>query len=290
MLLTRLVLGVLLSAAIGWLAYWRHSLSRSGVAGAILTGAAIFGFGGLTWGLVLIAFFVSSSLLSHYRKAQKAAVAEKFAKGERRDLAQTLANGGLGALLALAVLVLIDLPGQPRIGNPLYVFLTLAYFGSIAAVNADTWATELGVLAPTPPRLITNGKVVAVGTSGGVTWYGTLAALAGSTFIGLTAFALIQVAALATGGQFLLGDGPVIAIAAAAGLAGSLFDSLLGATVQRIYWCPMCQKETERQVHTCGAKTTPLRGVGWMNNDVVNFLASLVGAVLAGALGLLILA
>ena len=152
--------------------------------GAIITGTAIFGFGGWTWGLVLIAFFVSSTLLSHFRRADKTAMAEKFAKGERRDLAQTLANGGFGALLAVAVLLFIDLPGKPRLGNPLYAYLTLAYFGAIASANADTWATELGVLSRTPPRLITTGKPVAPGTSGGITWYGTVAALAGSAFIG----------------------------------------------------------------------------------------------------------
>lgn len=284
----RLMIGLLLSAAIGLLALRRNSLAPSGVAGAILVGTLIFGFGGWTWGLVLISFFVSSSLLSHYRQADKIALAEKFAKGERRDLGQVLANGGAGALLALAVFFLIDLQGQARAGNPLYVYLTLAFFGVMASVNADTWATELGVLARETPRLITTGRPVAPGTSGGITRYGTLAALTGAAFIGVAAFVLIQAAALATSGSLLLTDLPIVVIAAAAGLVGSLFDSLLGATVQRIYWCDQCEKETERQVHSCGARTRPLRGWGWMNNDVVNFTASLVGGLLAGSLGLLI--
>ncbi len=75
-LLSRLVIGLLLSAAIGLLAYRRNSLAPSGVAGAILVGTLIFGFGGWTWGLVLISFFVSSSLLSHYRQEDKSALAE----------------------------------------------------------------------------------------------------------------------------------------------------------------------------------------------------------------------
>jgi uncharacterized protein (TIGR00297 family) len=237
---------------------------------------------------VLIAFFVSSSLLSHYRQSDKAGLAEKFAKGERRDLGQVLANGGVGALLALTVYFLLDLQGQARAGNPLYIYLTIAYFGAMATVNADTWATELGVLAKETPRLITNGQPAPVGTSGAITRYGTLAALTGAAFIGVAAFVLIQLAALATTGQLLLADLPIVVIAAAAGLVGSLFDSLLGATVQRIYWCDACHKETERQVHGCGAPTRPLRGWGWMNNDMVNFAASLVGGLLAGSLGLLI--
>ena len=287
--LIQLAAGFIFSLAIGALAYRRAALAGSGMFGAVLIGTLVFGFGGWTWGLTLIAFFISSSLLSHYRKADKQRVAEKFAKGERRDLGQTLANGGAGALLALLVLLLVGLPGHARSGNPLYIYLTLAFFGVMATVNADTWATELGVLARETPRLITTGRAVAAGTSGGVTRTGTLAALAGSLFIGAVAFFLIQIAALATTGRTLLSDLPVIPIAAAAGLVGSLFDSLLGATVQQIYWCDTCHKETERQVHSCGAATRPLRGWAWMNNDWVNFLSSLVGGLLAGSLGLLIL-
>lgn len=287
--LTRLAIGLVLSSAIGLLAYRRDALTSSGVAGAMLVGTLIFGFGGWTWGLTLIAFFVSSSLLSHYRRAEKEAVAEQFDKNERRDLGQVLANGGLGALLALAVYFLVDLAGQARAGHPLYVYLTVAYFGVMATVNADTWATELGVLASERPRLITTGRPVAPGTSGGITRYGTLAALAGAAFIGVAAFVLIQLASLATRGELLLADLSIVAIAAMAGLVGSLFDSLLGASVQRIYWCDHCEKETERQVHGCGGRTRPLRGWIWMNNDMVNLLSSLVGGLLAGSLGLLIL-
>lgn len=288
-LLGRLALGLALSAAIGWLAYRRKALSRSGVAGAMATGTLIFGFGGLTWGLLLVAFFVSSTALSHWRSADKAGLAEKFAKGERRDLGQALANGGFGAVLALLVFLLVDLPGAARAGNPVYGFLTLAYLGALATVNADTWATELGVLARRAPRLITTGRTVPVGASGGVTALGALAALAGALFIGLCAFLLVQAAALATTGSLLLADLPLVVIAALAGVAGSLVDSLLGATVQGVYWCGACDGETERRVHTCGNPTRLHRGLHWLNNDLVNFLASVAGGLLAGGLGLLIL-
>jgi uncharacterized membrane protein len=66
------------------------------------------------------------------------------------------------------------------------------------------------------------------------------------------------------------------------GLAGALFDSLLGATVQAIYHCPSCQKETERHpLHICGTVTVRVRGWRWLNNDWVNFACSLVGAAIA---------
>lgn len=69
---------------------------------------------------------------------------------------------------------------------------------------------------------------------------------------------------------------------ALAGLGGSLLDSFLGATVQSIYFCPACQKETERHpLHTCGTVTRPLRGWRWMNNDWVNAFCTLGGGLLA---------
>jgi len=47
----RMLLGLLLSTAIGLFAHQRHSLSRSGVAGAVVTGTTTFGLGGWEWGL-----------------------------------------------------------------------------------------------------------------------------------------------------------------------------------------------------------------------------------------------
>jgi uncharacterized protein (TIGR00297 family) len=277
------MLGLALSSAIGFVAYRRGSLSGNGVGGAVLIGTTIFGFGGWVRGLLLIAFFISSSALSHYRRGQKIALMEKFAKGSRRDLSQTLANGGVAALLAVAI-------GLVGSNAALYPALALAFLGALATVNADTWATELGVLARRAPRLITTGRQVPVGTSGGVTPFGTLAALAGALFIGAAAFVLIQLAARATTGTWLWSDWIVIPIAAVSGLAGALFDSLLGATVQAIYVCDRCGTETERTVHRCGAATRRVRGWPWLNNEGVNFLASVAGALVAAGLALVLLA
>jgi uncharacterized protein (TIGR00297 family) len=271
-----MLLGLLLSALIGVLGYWRGALTRGGVVGAILVGTLIFGLGGWTWGLVLITFFVSSSGLSHYRRADKEMVGDKFAKGSRRDFGQALANGGLGAILALVSAVSPD---------PL---LFVGFLGAMGTVNADTWATELGVLSPVPPRLVTTGEVVPPGTSGGVTWLGTWASLGGALLIGAMGTALTQMGSLLNGGGWLLEAISYPLLAVVGGVTGSLFDSLLGATVQGIYYCPRCTKETESPVHRCGQTAHRVRGWAWLNNDVVNFTASLFGGLVATSLAWLL--
>lgn len=264
--LPRILAGLVLSAAIGWLAYRRRSLTRSGWLGAIITGTSTFGFGGWTWGLGLIAFFVSSSALSHFRQAQKQRIAgEKFEKGGQRDLAQTLANGGAGALLAL----LYGLGGEPPA-------LLALFAGVMAMVAADTWATELGTLNRQPPRLITTLRPVPAGTSGGVSMAGTLATAAGALFIGIVLVLMFKL----EHGAWL---GWMIPAAFIGGLAGSFSDSLLGATVQATYRLPG-GGETERAYGADGTPHELMRGWRWMNNDAVNFLSSLVGGVVALAI------
>lgn len=258
----RIAAGLVLSAFIGAVAYRRHSLDWSGWLGAIITGTATFGFGGWTWGSVLIVFFVTSSALSHFRQAQKQRIAgEKFEKGGRRDLWQALANGGAGAVLALAY----ALTGEPAV-------LLAAYVGVMATVTADTWATEIGVLSPHPPRLITSGRIVAPGTSGGVTLYGTGASAGGALLIGAVTLLLLA----AERGVWLAALLPAALIG---GVVGSLVDSLLGATVQAIYQSPA--GETEKRASRDGRRYPLLRGWRWMNNDMVNFLSSLAGGAAA---------
>jgi uncharacterized protein (TIGR00297 family) len=254
----QIFLGFLLGVIVGYSAYRLAALSASGAVAASLVGGLIFGLGGVSWATLLLAFFISSSLLSRAYRRRKSTLNEKFAKGSQRDYAQVLANGGLGALL---VLIHWFTPDQ--------VELWAAFVGSMAAVNADTWGTELGVLSTSPPRLIANGRVVEKGTSGGVTLLGYLASTGGALIIGIFA-------AVFTPGA------TIILLAVLGGLAGATVDSILGATVQGIFYCPKCEKETESHpVHHCGTETTYVRGWRWLNNDLVNLICSLVGAAIA---------
>lgn len=263
----RILFGLLFSGAIGLVAERRGSLTRSGAAGAVLTGTTIFGFGGLAWGLTLIYFFLSSTFLSHFKEREKSAVAaDKFSKGARRDLSQALANAGVASAAALAS----GLRGQSGSPAPLLA----AFVGAMATANADTWATEVGTLSKEPPRLILSGHPVAPGTSGGVTLLGTGAALAGAASVGL-------VAETFGAGKHSVLRGRLPLLGLIGGMAGTLTDSVLGATAQAMYWCPRCQQETERRVHRCGQETEHLRGLRWLDNDGVNFASTAAGALVA---------
>src|SRR5215212_5860790 len=161
----QILYGLVLAIIVAYLAYRAHSLDKSGAVAAALVGMIIFGMGGWQWAILLLIFFITSSGLSRAFKKRKQGLNEKFSKGSERDAGQVFGNGGLATLFVLV--------------HALYPESIVGWVGfaaSLAAVNADTWATELGVLNPTSPRLITNlGKRVEKGTSGGISLFGTLA-------------------------------------------------------------------------------------------------------------------
>lgn len=259
----QIIYGFIPATIVAYLAYRAHSLNKSGAIAATVVGTVIFGLGGWQWAVLLLIFFITSSGLSRAFKERKEGLNEKFSKGHERDAGQVFGNGGLATLFAAL-----------HSFYPESILPWVGFAASLAAVNADTWATELGILNPTPPRMITNlYRRVEKGTSGGISLWGTGASLLGSAVIALPAILLSPVGTLNTN-YFLL--------ITSAGLAGSLFDSLLGATVQAMYYCPTDKKETEKHpLHTCGTETVHIRGWKWLDNDWVNFACGVFGVVIA---------
>src|SRR5215208_5355419 len=242
----QIIYGFMLASIVAYGAYRAHSLNTSGAIAAIVVGTIIFGIGGWQWAVLLLIFFMTSSGLSRAFKGRKADLSEKFSKGHQRDAGQVFGNGGVATVFAAL-----------HAFYPESILPWIGFAASLAAVNADTWATELGVLNPTAPRMITDlRKRVEKGTSGGISLFGTFASLLGSAVIALPAILLSPAGKFSTL-TFLLITG--------AGLAGSLFDSFLGATVQAMYYCPTDKKETEKHpLHTCGAQTVHIRGWEWL--------------------------
>jgi uncharacterized protein (TIGR00297 family) len=261
LLLERATAGLVAAALVALAARRAGALSSSGALAATLVGAAAV-TAGWSWGALLVLYFVCSTLLSRAGQATKTKrTAGVVAKGGRRDARQVLANGGLFACAALLTQVL---PGSAA------TTAAAAALGALAAATADTWATEIGVAADGTPRSLLTLRPVPPGTSGGVSVAGSLAMIAGAAFIAFVARALgltQQVLALAAGGT-----------------AGAIADSLLGATLQERRWCATCERSTERALHDCGQATVPAGGLAWLDNDAVNFAATLVGALVAALL------
>ena len=214
---------------------------------------------GWAHGVTLVFFFVSSTLWSRLKKQQKAKLEQTmFEKGSRRDIWQALANGGLAALICCAI------PLWPEH----LLTINILFAATMATVAADTWATELGVLFGGTPRLITTLKPAPKGTSGAVSGPGTVASIAAAASVAVV-FSVVD-------GTF---SAPVVLLITAAGVFGCLVDSLLGATVQRLY--QGSDGPTERAFASDGTPLPLIRGWRWLNNDLVNFGSSLAGALLA---------
>ena len=262
---SQLLIGFLFAVGISFLSNRIGFLSLSGSVGACILGTVVFGLGGLPWAVVLVGFFISSSVLSKLFKQRKKKLEEKFSKGSKRDIWQVWANGGVAGIFVIFHTILPD-----------QIWPWLAFCGSMAAVNADTWATEIGVLSKVPPINIISGKAIEPGASGGVSALGTLSALLAALFIAILG-AVFQSEGFVNSTQSIL---LVVIVISVAGLLGSLVDSYLGATLQAIYYCPNCDKETEKHpVHICGMNTEYKRGIKWLNNDWVNTLCGLTGGI-----------
>ncbi|HVZ38591.1 MAG TPA: DUF92 domain-containing protein [Candidatus Kapabacteria bacterium] len=264
--IVRMLVGIVAAGLIAALAHRVRFLSTSGAWATFALGALVFGTGGVAWSVPLITFFILSSLLSRFGPRRKRMMAQRlervFEKGSTRDAGQVAANGGVAGVIALANLIVPDPIWFP------------AYLGALAAAAADTWGTEIGVLATGRTISIAGFRVVEPGSSGGISLPGTLGAFAGACSVALAGMPWEGLPLRA------------LLIVPAAGMIGMLADSLAGAILQARYRCGTCGIVTEQRTH-CGSTPTLAAGRAWITNDVVNLLCCAVGA-LAAALSFLL--
>ncbi len=254
--LNSLSIGIILAFAVAFISFKVKFLTIDGSAATFLLASFVFGFGGWKWTLPILTFFILSSILSKVRKNINGEVEHFFEKSSQRDYMQVIANGGIGGLLVML--------------NTIYPhdFLYVIYIASLSAVCADTWGTEIGTMTKTKTYNILNLKLIEQGMSGGISFIGTLGAAAGTIFIAMS-------------GVFWIDGNSVnyLFVIIFAGLFGSMFDSVLGATLQARFLCPECGKLTEKLLH-CGKQTTHSKGINWLNNDIVNLIAGLSGGLI----------
>ncbi len=122
--------------------------------------------------------------------------------------------------------------------------LLAGFAASFAAKLADTFGSEIGKRWGRHTLLITSLQPVPPGTEGAISLEGTAASLLGSALMSLVMLSL----------GFLRGW-PLLALVTGVGLVATLAESLVGATLQRRW--------------------------GWLSNEVVNGLQTLLAALLA---------
>jgi len=175
--------------------------------------------------LVVFAVTLAATRVGHARKLQLRTAEPPGG----RTAAQAMANLGIAALVV-------------AVAGKAWPVLALA---ALAEAAGDTSSSELGMAFPGKTLLVTNFKSVPAGTDGGISLFGTVAALLGA--------ASVAVAAVATG----LVPFDQIAIIILAGFFGTIVDSLLGAVFERR---------------------------GWLNNDLVNLLSTAAAVGMAWGL------
>ena len=240
-----------------------RALAPSGAVAAWIAGASTVAGGGWAAGGALVAFFASSSILSRANRRRALTSVQK--RGNERDAVQVVANGGVATMAALGM-------ASAAAGDD----ARSVFYGSLATASADTWATETGRWSARQPRRLLVGRVTPPGTSGGMTPVGTAGRIAGAAMIALVG-ALDPIAPVAERRRRFFAT-------PAAGFAGALADSVLGASVQEVRVCPICGQETELPAH-CGTVTVHARGWRGFDNDAVNALATALGGLAGLAFG-----
>ncbi len=189
-------------------------LKPTAVATGLLTALFVAWRGGLGSFFAIILFFLVGEFVTRM-------IRNKHAEKKHGTRSTSNIVGNIGpAIIALAI-------------NP--TPFNVMFFASLAAAFADTLSSEIGVLSRERPLMITTLKPVAPGTDGGVSTLGFAGAALGGIIFAIIGFAV-------SGSIFFA------AILFAAGVFGSVFDSVLGATLQN--W-------------------------GYLDNNLVNFISSL---------------
>jgi len=250
-----ILFGLLAALLIAIVSYKVNFINTGGALLVFLMGSIIFGFGGWRFTMPILAFFILSSLLSKIGKKRKKLIELSYQKTSVRDFYQVMANGGV----ATALVLYIFLSGN----NYLYPL----YLAAIAAANADTWGTELGIFSKSRPVIITSFKNVDPGTSGAISFIGSIASFSGSLIIALI------------GTFFYSLDLYIVIIVVSGGFIGSVFDSFIGATFQGQFQCQKCGQHTEGKQH-CGLDTAHVKGKIWIDNDLVNIFSILIAVAI----------
>jgi uncharacterized protein (TIGR00297 family) len=212
----------------------------------VILGTAIFNNSVLRSGLVpLIALFVLTFAATKAGKRRKVQLGVAEA-GHGRSAAQVVANLGMAGLVIVAGW--FGFFGRFCCGGDFQlVAMPVCVVAALCEATADTVSSEIGQAFGGRPFLLTTLRRVEAGTDGAVSLLGTVAGVAAAAMVAWLGFWAMRMS-YRQAGRALVG-----------GVAGLVFDSLLGATAERR---------------------------GWLGNDLVNFFST--GFAVGVALGVVL--
>ena len=259
----RLVIALAAVLVIGLIAYWKRQLNLSGVVAAVVMGAAATVMGGFTSLSLYLFFLISAAVIGKLSKKIRG-LERIHKKGGRRDAVQVLANGG--AALAAMLIHAFD-------SSPVYLAVFTA---CLAEACSDTWASEIGVLSKSEPVSILTFTKVPKGLSGGVSLLGTCSAMLSSILYGIFAFSCYDGINLS-----------LVMVVIFSSFAGVMTDSVLGATLQAHFYDEKEDIITEHSRDREGNALKLVRGLRFMDNDMVNLTSNIITFLLASFFGFL---
>eukprot|EP01041_Mallomonas_annulata_P003793 gene3793-7537_t len=304
-MITRVIIASIVALYLAFSGHKKKSLSISGAVAALIVGFVSFSTS-YRFGILLILFYYTGSKFTKLKEDVKASLEDGYLVGGQRNVIQVLANSILATFVAIIYFYMIgedtNVSFKSNDSNMITFFgytssksyfngiLWCAYIAHYACAAGDTWASEIGILSTTPPRLVTKLLLVKVppGTNGGMSLLGTFASAAGGASIGLGFYLFSFLitnnessssSSTTSTTSFPPSQYPMIAIGFICGLIGSLFDSLLGGTLQASYYSKDRKKIVKVNDTTQDPSIVLICGMNILSNDAVNFL-SIFGTML----------
>jgi len=279
----------------------KEILTVGGSYSALIVGT-IISLCGFEYFVILAAFFFSSTKATHLHKQIKTKLlGETYLKEKKRNAIQVLSKSLFPTIVCFIIYTkygkTMDLFNLHRsdLGK---LFLDAFFIGFFESANADTWASELGILSREQPILILHGfKSVPKGINGAMSRYGTVCSILGGMFISsivilCNIFRMGLFTFVKSDNQVFLLGLKVFVLGGVIGFIGSLIDSLLGQTVQLTIYnvtkACVIEKEAEEEARKNGDELK-YYGKDILNNSQINLVTGVVTAILSGFIAILVL-
>jgi uncharacterized protein (TIGR00297 family) len=238
-----LFISIALCGMLGFYAFSKKVLDARASVLASLIGIVIILYSDLFWFFLLLFFLIVTYFVTIWKYSYKRKRGISEGKGGERGIKNVLANGIIPVLIAFL--------SEPldSVSDGMAGFMFIA---AIAIATADTFGSEIGILADGPKLITSPGRTVEPGMDGGVSLLGNIAALVGALLISIIGILFVSDMIIPWEPHTLSAGWIPLLFLTAIGWLGCQLDSLLGATLQ--------QK-------------------GLLTNNTVNFVTITIGSV-----------